>query len=81
MDIAKGEMIEAETDANEHRRQTEGERLTEELWMPSAWAYAARLRSTLSRLVAHHEAEAEKCRKDGHRTEELIEEQGEGVGS
>ena len=49
MDIAKGEMVEAELDAmirrrDEKRREEEGERLVEELWMPSERAYDERRR-------------------------------------
>jgi hypothetical protein len=48
LDIEQGERVEHELDAfirhrDNQRRQTEGERLTEALWMPSERAYFAAL--------------------------------------
>jgi hypothetical protein len=49
VDIARGEMVEAELDAmirrrDEKRRQSEGERLEEELWQESERKHVARRR-------------------------------------
>ena len=61
MDIARSEQVEAELDAmirrrDTHRRQTEGERLEEELYEPSVRAWRER-----------HEAEKRTARFEYHR--------------
>jgi hypothetical protein len=64
--VAKGEMAEATIDAfisrrDERRRTTEGERLEEELWMPSERAYFEQLeeQKRLERLE-YHEGQARR---------------------
>jgi hypothetical protein len=54
LDISSGEHVETDLDnlitrRDGQRRKTEGERLTEDLWMPSARAYRERLRKADSR--------------------------------
>jgi hypothetical protein len=64
LDIARGEQVEHELDAfirhrDKQRRQTEGERLTEELWMPSERSYFARLEDQKRQeRLEYHEAQA-----------------------
>jgi hypothetical protein len=64
LDIAKGEAVEHELDAfirhrDKQRRQTEGERLTEELWMPSERAYFEALEEQKRQERLHyHEGQA-----------------------
>jgi hypothetical protein len=68
VDIETGERVEGELDAmirrrDERRRQTAGERLTEELWMPSERAYFARLEDQKRQeRLEFHEAHATRLR-------------------
>ena len=69
MDIAKGEAVEHEIDAmirrrDTHRRQTEGERLEEELYEPSVRAWRAR-REAESReaWATYHRSAAERIER------------------
>jgi len=89
VDIARGEQVEAELDAmirrrDEKRRQSEGERHLEALWVESvrhynarqeadhraAWhEYEMRLYRIHSGLAAEHLARAEKLEANGHQKE------------
>jgi hypothetical protein len=69
VDIARSEQVESELDAmirrrDTHRRQTEGERLTEELYEPSVRAW--RERQEAEKRTAHfeyHRDQAERLRR------------------
>ena len=68
VDIARSEMVEAELDAmlrrrDTERRQTEGERLEEELYMPGVRAYEERLEEQKrAERREFHEAHAARLR-------------------
>jgi len=68
VDIARSEQVEGELDAlirrrDEKRRAEEGDRLTEELWMPSERAYFARLEEQKRQArLEFHEAHAARLR-------------------
>ena len=69
-DIARSEQVESELDAmirrrDTHRRQTEGERLTEELYEPSVRAWRERQEAeNREARRAFHEGEAAKLQRD-----------------
>jgi hypothetical protein len=73
VDIARSEQVESELDAmirrrDTHRRQTEGERLTEELYEPSVRAW--RERQEAEKRTAHfeyHRDQAERLRGSANR--------------
>ena len=68
-DIAKGEAAESSIDAfisrrDKQRRQTEGERLEEELWQASARIHEAKQRrKNLEAWRCYHEDQAERHRR------------------
>ncbi len=68
MDIARSEQVESELDAmiprrDTHRRQTEGERLTEELYEPSVRAWRERQEAENREVWrAFHEGQAARHR-------------------
>ena len=75
MDITRSEQVESELDAmirrrDTHRRQTEGERLEEELYEPSvrAWRERREAQKRADR-YAYHRGQAERLRRT---LEELI---------
>ena len=69
MDIARSEQVESELDAmirrrDTHRRQTEGERLEEELYEPSVRAYNARLEAARqAERYEYHRGQADRLRR------------------
>ena len=68
-DISKGEAVERELDAmirrrDAHRRQTEGERLEEELYEPSVRAWRARQEAEKrSARFEYHRGQADRLRR------------------
>jgi hypothetical protein len=75
VDIARSEQVESELDAmirrrDTHRRQTEGERLEEELYEPSvrAWRELQEIQKRTARFEYHRD-QAERLR---HTLEDLI---------
>ena len=69
MDIARSEQVESELDAmirrrDTHRRQTEGERLAEELYEPSVRAWRERQEAEKrSARLEYHQGQADRLRR------------------
>jgi hypothetical protein len=69
VDIARSEQVESELDAlirrrDTHRRRTEGERLTEELYEPSVRAYNARQEAARqAERYEYHRDQADRLRR------------------